>query len=139
MEEKKVYVVRFGEYSDQGIAGVFSTKEKAEFYCKVQNEIDSWYDDSYWVDEYVLDKGEIPEDAKVETYYIVCISKVTDDFEKAGTIYLRDEIKQIFTVPTIVTDEGDYISVSSTESMEHAEKVAIDRYYKWKAEQEGLV
>ena len=125
----KVYVVRYGEYSDQGIAGVFSTKEKAERYCKVQNEIDEeLYYGNFWVSEYTLDKHEVPSDVEVATYYTTCISTITDKFTKAGEIYFEDEERQVLTKPVIIEKYDDYISVSSTKSLEHAKKVAIEQY-----------
>lgn len=134
----KIYLVRYGEYSDQGIAGAFSTKEKAEHYCKIENDKEHWYGE-YWVDEYILDEHELSKEARVVTYYNVCISKVFDKYTEAGEIYAEEEEKDILTKPVIIEDEEDYIHVASTTSLEHAKKVAFDTYYKWKAGQEGLV
>ena len=134
----KIYLVRYGEYSDQGIAGAFSTKEKAEFYCKIHNDMEDWGGD-HWVDEYTLDEHELSKEAKVVTYYSACLSKVFDSYVKAGEIYTEYEEKDIFTKPVIIEDKEDYIHVASTTSLEHAKKVALDTYYKWKAEQEGIV
>ena len=122
----KVYIVRFGEYSDQGIAGVYSTEEKAQKYCDVHNEIDEY--EYFWIDERILDEDEVSSDTKVVTYYCVCISMKDDEWDKAGTIYFRDEEKDILTSPLIIEKEDDYINVKSTVSMEHAEKVAIEQY-----------
>ena len=125
----KVYVVRYGEYSDQGIAGVFSTKEKAERYCKVQNEIDEGlYYDNFWVSGYTLDKHEVSPNVEIATYYTVCITTITDKFYKAGEIYFEDEERRVLTKPVIIEKYKDYISVSSTKSLEHAKKIAIEQY-----------
>lgn len=134
----KIYLVRYGEYSDQGIAGAFSTKEKAEFYCKIENEKDQWYGD-FWIDEYIVDKEEYPKETKVVTYYNVCVSKIFDKYTEAGEVYVEEEEKGILTKPVIIENKEDYIHVASTTSMKHAKKVAFDTYYKWKAEQEGVV
>ena len=134
----KIYLVRYGEYSDQGIAGAFSTKEKAEFYCKIENEKDQWYGD-FWIDEYIVDKEEYPKETKVVTYYNVCVSKIFDNYTEAGEVYVEEEEKGILTKPVIIENKEDYIHVASTTSMKHAKKVAFDTYYKWKAEQEGVV
>lgn len=134
----KIYLVRYGEYSDQGIAGAFSTKEKAEHYCKIHNDMEDWGGD-HWVDEYILDEHELSKEAKVVTYYNVCVSKVFDSYTEAGEIYAEDEEKDILTKPVIIEDEEDYIHVASTTSLEHAKKVAFDTYYKWKAKQEEVV
>ena len=122
----KVYIVRFGEYSGQGIAGVYSTEEKAQRYCDVHNELSEY--ENYWVDDRILDEDEVSPDTKVVTYYCVCISIKDDEWDKAGTIYFRDEEKDILTSPLIIEKEDDYIGVKSTTSMEHAEKVAIEQY-----------
>ena len=42
---EKVYLVRYGCYSDQGIAGAFSTEEKAMRYCEVHNELNRGHSD----------------------------------------------------------------------------------------------
>ena len=63
----KVYIVRFGEYSNQGIAGVYSTKDKAQRYCDVHNEIEEYT--NYWIDERIVDENEISPNTKVVKYY----------------------------------------------------------------------
>lgn len=153
----KVYIVRYGEYSDQGIAGVFSSKEKAEFYCKIQNEIDYCYTEDYWVDERILDEGEYPADAKVVTYYGAAIyledcwscDKKTLYGKKGEFVYGDDEEdypeeKRVYTKDTIVkiqdSDEYTYkeVEVYSVKGLEHAKKIALDEYYKYIAKKEGL-
>lgn len=122
----KVYIVRFGEYSDQGIAGVYSTEEKAQRYCDVHNELSEY--ENYWIDDRILDEDEVSSDTKVVTYYCACISIEDDEWDRAGTIYFREEEKNVLTSPLIIEKQDDYISVKSTTSMEHAEKVAIEQY-----------
>ena len=129
----KVYVVRYGEYSDQGILGVFSTEEKAQKYCDIHNEMEEYGD--YWIDEYELDKYEINPTAKVVTYYKVGIALVDDLDVKKGEFYDWDyEDKEIFVNPVeIIIHDKDkysypYIEVWSTTSFEHAKKVAIEQY-----------
>ena len=122
----KVYIVRFGEYSNQGIAGVYSTKDKAQRYCDVHNEIEEYT--NYWIDERIVDDEEISPDTKVVKYYCACISIEDDGWDKAGEIYFRDEEKDVFTSPLTIERGDDYIMVRSITSMEHAEKVAIEQY-----------
>lgn len=122
----KVYVVRYGAYSDQGIAGVFSTEEKAKRYCDIKNEINSY--DDYWIDEYILDEHEMSEDTKIITYYTCFIATITTFNQCVGKIYLEDEEKEIFTEPVIIRKYYDGIEVKSVESIEHARKVAIEQY-----------
>lgn len=129
---EKVYLVRYGCYSDQGIAGTFSTKEKAQRYCDIHNEIhDEWWHDEYWVDEFIVDLYEVNPVTQVVTYYTVGISTIDDDFQKKGEIIYRQEEKDIFSRDTVIEKYVDYISVKSTKSMEHAEKVALEQYQKY--------
>ena len=153
----KVYVVRYGEYSGQGIAGVFSSKERAEFYCKIQNEIENCYIEDYWVDEYILDEDVYPEDTKVATYYGAAIyledcwsyDKKTLYGKKGEFVYGDDEEdypeeKRVYTKDTIIriqdSDEYTYkeVEVYSIKGLEHAKKVALDEYYKYMAKKEGI-
>lgn len=123
----KVYVVRYGAYSDQGIAGVFSTKEKAKRYCDIKNEVNDFYDD-YRVDEYTLDEHEMSEDTKVVTYYACFIATSTTDSQRAGEIYFEDEEKRVLAEPVIIKKYYDGIEVKSVASPKHAYKVAIEQY-----------
>ena len=150
----KVYGVRYGEYSGQGIAGVFSSKEKAEFYCKIQNEIENCYCEDYWVDEYTLDEDVYPEDTKVVTYYGAAI--YLDDYwssnklygkKKGEFVYEEDEFpeeKRVYTKDTIIriqdSDEYTYkeVEVYSVKGLEYAKKIALDEYYKYIAKKEGI-
>ena len=84
----EVYIVRYGEYSDQGIAGVFSTKEKAQKYCDIHNEIEDY--EEYWIDDYKLDKYELPEDTKVVIYYGCTIYLNDSLYNKKGELYFKD-------------------------------------------------
>lgn len=133
----KIYLVRYGEYSDQGIAGAFSSKKKAQYYCDIKNAIEEYED--YWVDDYILDKYTYPKGIQVVTYYTVCLCKITNLCEREGEVYSEYEEKEIFTEPVIIKeDEESLITVSSITSLEHARKVAYDKYYEWKAKQEDI-
>ena len=134
--QRKIYVVRYGEYSDQGIAGVFSSRKKAQYYCAIKNEKEEYED--YWVDDYILDKYTYPKSTQVVTYYTVCLSKVNDRFSKAGEIYSELEEKEVFSLPLIIQGDDECLVVTSISSLEHARKVAYNEYYKWKAQQEEL-
>ena len=122
----KIYLVRYGAYSDQGISGAFSTKENAQRYCDIRNEIEKYED--YWVDEYELDKYSYAPSTEVVTYYCARIQIEDDKWTEAGTIYSREEEKDIFTEPVVVEYYHDTIEVKCTESMEKAEKIAIEKY-----------
>ena len=139
----KVYIVRYGEYSDQGIAGVFSTEEKAQKYCDIQNELKDYED--YWIDERELDKDVLPNDTKVVTYYGCTVYLNDSLYIKKGAIDTEDmEEKRIYTKDVEVevqTGEDkvyEYIEVWSAKGTEHAKKVALDKYYEILAEKEGV-
>ena len=139
----EVYIVRYGEYSDQGIAGVFSTKEKAQKYCDIHNEIEDY--EEYWIDDYKLDKYELPEDTKVVIYYGCTIYLNDSLYNKKGELYFKDmEEKRIYTkdVEIRIQDDAEfwnYIEVWSVKGKEHAKKVALDKYYEILAEKEGVI
>lgn len=134
--QRKIYIVRYGEYSDQGIAGAFSSRKKAQYYCDIKNAIEE--DEDYWVDDYILDEYTYPKGTQVVTYYTTCILKAGGYFFKAGEVYSEYEEKEVFSLPLIIQEDDECLVVSSITSLEHAKKVAYDEYYKWKAKQEGL-
>lgn len=130
----KVYIVRYGCYSDQGISGVFSTRKKADKFCAVYNEVEGYScGDTYWVDERVLDENEIKGDIEVATY-----SRATVTLEdvytggyleyKAGEVLDGGNDIMILTEPVIVEEYDNEIWVYSTFGIEHAKKVAIEKY-----------
>lgn len=133
----KVYLVRYGCYSGQGIAGVFSTEEKAQRYCNIHNKLEEdWYND-YYVDEYELDKEVLPDDTKVVSYYQAWIALVdiwnwnhTELLQKAGELeYNVEPENEIYTKPVVIErSRDDMIFIKSTTSLEHAKKVAIEQY-----------
>lgn len=53
----KVYVVQAGEYSDKYIAAIFTSKEKAEMYCAINNNPGSsgYFDEFYYTEMETLD------------------------------------------------------------------------------------
>ena len=134
----KVYLVRYGCYSDQGIAGVFSTEEKAKKYCEIYNALEDGYTDGYWVDERIVDLGEVNSQAKVVTYYVASIylkdvwnyDRTKIEFKKGELYPDEDEWieKEIYSKDVIISEKEDYIMVYSIYSKEHAQKVAIEQY-----------
>ena len=138
----KVYIVRYGEYSDQGITGVFSTKEKAQKYCDVHNELEDYED--YWIDDRELDEDVLPDDTKVVIYYGCTVYLNDSLYNKKGDLEFEDmEEKRIYTkdveVEVLTGDRVyEYIQVWSVKGTEHAKKVALDKYYEILAEKEGV-
>lgn len=59
----KVYVVQAGEYSDRYIAGIFTSKDKAEMYCAIHNKPGS----SVYFDEFYYTEMETSDD-NIEGY-----------------------------------------------------------------------
>ena len=135
---EKVYLVRYGCYSDQGIAGVFSTEEKAKKYCEIHNEINGKYADPYWVDEWIVDLDVIRPEAKVVTYYVARIpledewnANHTELWAKKGDFDPNEDgwtEKDIYSRDVVICKEKDQIVVYSVYSNEHAKKVAIEQY-----------
>ena len=124
---KRVYVVRYGEYSDQGIAGVFSNKKQAETYCAIKNELETW--DNYWIDDRILNEEAFPKEVKIVDVWEASIRKATGDLEID-----EEPRKEIFEQEVKITGvEDDYICiiVESTIGPEHAKKVAIEQYQKY--------
>ena len=142
----KVYLVRYGCYSSQGIAGAFSTKGAAEKYCEVQNEIEDGYED-YYVDEIIVDLHKISPEAKVVTYYVTRIYLV-DDVDTDGSIIVKKGSidpyvsgwteKAVYTRDVEINKNDTYIEVMSVKGQEHAEKVAMEQYQMHTQQEMGV-
>ena len=136
----KIYLVRYGSYSDQGIAGAFSTEEKANYFCSIRNKLFEF--DDYWVDEYVLDEHEYKSNLEVNTYHVaeILVENVTawgEEHNKGDlTISAEDNITEnlLSSEPVViekhVSDDNEYktITVYCQESAKKAEKIAIEQY-----------
>ena len=124
---KKVYIVRYGEYSDQGIACVFSNKKQAETYCVIKNELDTW--NHYWIDDRILNEEAFPKEVKIVDVWEASIRKATGDLEVDEEP--RKEIFEQEVKITGINDDYAYIIAESTISPRHAKKVAIEQYQKY--------
>lgn len=121
---EKVYVVRYGSYSDQGIAAVFSSEEAAEKFCNVRNQLTEYvYYAPFWIDEYILDEYKYDKEPRIETYYHVWVDKETGDLYDN-----EDPEKMIYSEDTKVEISEYSIDVYSVKSNEYAKKVAIEQY-----------
>lgn len=60
-EQKNVYLITAGEYSDYGVLAVCSTREKAEHFCEVLNRNGGWYGDKAEIEEYPVDSIPIED------------------------------------------------------------------------------
>jgi Fe2+ or Zn2+ uptake regulation protein len=125
---KNIYVLTEGSYSDYHIVGVYSTKELAE-------EAQSLYKDSQ-IEEYDLDN--IPEHPPGMSAWFVKISDGKLDDIHASQVSPFDQ-----TVPR--ENEYKYPNGRTTYTVycwavdkEHAEKIALDKYYQHQATKAGI-
>lgn len=121
----KVWAVFSGHYSDRGLDAIFSTEEKAKAYIKMM-QYDRWHDINDRPQEYELDVYE-----PIEYVYF----SVDEDTEQVYTSKTWCQIEDDVSV----SENGDIIiKVKYNESEEVMEKAARDKYYMWKAHQEGI-
>lgn len=119
----KVYIVRYGEYSDQGIDAVFSNKEEAEKYCYVHNRItEDKYNRKFRCEEWDVDDCIIKGKPILDTYHVASIHK-----ETGAVTQDKDEIC-LYTKDVIIENWAFYITVKSIRSYEQAKKIAIKQY-----------
>ena len=125
---KNIYVLTEGSYSDYHIVGVYSTKELAE-------EAQSLYQDSQ-IEEYDLDN--IPEHPPGMSAWFVRISdgKLDDIFTTQVSPFNE-------TVPSekeYQWSDGEtaYFVYCWAVDGNHAEKIALDKYYQHQATKAGI-
>lgn len=134
----KVYVVTSGCYSEWHIDAVCDNEEKAQKICDL---IDA--DDEPAVNEWDTDIYDIIDDGT--NLYDITIDP-TDN--KIIIVYSWKLHDPVFNV--VVKDSGAYWDHSNADipniifrvrarDEEHARKIALDRYYNWKAVKEGVV
>ena len=124
-----IYVLTEGDYSDYHIVGVYSTKELAK-------EAQSLYEYSQ-IEEYDLDN--IPEHPPGMSAWFVRIEngKLDDIYTHQvgpfdGTIPREDEYKYH-------NGETGYFVYCWAVDEDHAEKIALDKYYQNQATKFGIV
>ena len=118
----KIYIITSGEYSDYHIVAVFKDKKKAEFYAEMQEKLHPY--EYYYVDEREFHDDNVTMNEKVVKYYVVSICL------NNGEIDHEWENHEIYTKDTIIEKDEHYpyICVSSTKSLDHTKKVAIEQY-----------
>lgn len=83
MDNKIIYVICSGEYSDYRIHGYFDNEEDAEKWCEYHNKIKDYYcDNDYYVD--TLEKMEITTKEKnpvYKKYYDITFNIFNDDYK----------------------------------------------------------
>jgi len=129
-----IYVLTEGEYSDYHIVALYSTKELAEEaqkFCPESN-----------IEEYGLDSLKIPEHPPGYTGWYVSINADTNDIHHS---YQQDILQGHFKPQENYSDNSKWPTLPSlfvvhcwARDKEHAEKIALDKYYQFKAQQAGL-
>lgn len=125
------YILTFGCYSDWHIDAVCDDEEKARKICSLIDNV--WDTDIYDI---------IDDDRNL---YDVNIDCTTDEIMLVHSWKLSDPVFN-----AIIKDCGIYCDHSDAsmphvifrvraKDEEHAKKIALDRYYIWKAEKEGVV
>lgn len=129
-----IYVLTEGDYSDYRIVALYSTRELAEEAQKLCPNSN--------VEEYELDSVEIPEHPPGYTGWNVCINVDTNTIYVS---YQRDILQGDFKPQEHYSDNSKWPSHPSlfvvncwARDKEHAEKIALDKYYQFKAQQAGL-
>lgn len=117
MDEKVIWAVSSGEYSDYRVNAVFSTKEKAEAYAARFNKLVRHRSDEYGVEEYPLDP-EMPEEGL--SCWLVFI-------EANGDIKRVDESGYSFDSTICRIHGGGWSVRCFARDREHAIKIAGER------------
>jgi hypothetical protein len=125
----QVFILFTGEYSDRYAVGAYTTRELAEEAQKVVPDSD--------IEEMELDvKYDVPPGCRAWCVHlhdgvVECGFQVMPvDFNSEFEVFHEPSKKFINT--------EIYITYCWARDREHAEKIAIDRYYKYKAIQAGI-
>ena len=154
MEEKKVYVVTKGEYSDYHICRVFLDKEEAEKYKESisdesyngQADIEEFvvgkpneeWKLGWWVQRWVNDPNKTVPDPKLKEYEVKWTAKfigeIGDEYDE-GDVFWNDEAKAKYDVFE-VERFGEMAFYLVAPNMKTALKIANERYAKIQVEQD---
>lgn len=133
----KIYVVEYGEYSDRGIVGAFTSRERAVAYiestikeCMRQEYI---YQDAY---VYAIHEMEVDEPKVTFDNDMFEVSFMDGVWSASKTDYIGyGELGKIRLAPL---SPVDMLGVFFAKDKDHAIKMAQDAYAKMKAEEIGL-
>ena len=135
-----VWIVTEGDYSDNHIVGVFSTKEKAYEFYNIHVEEDCYhrYTSYYEPEEYIIDKTGIPDVGVVGVYknkgnWIFTVSGVLDK-DKEDNECDRNLIGSVHEGFRNSYDVYVYFNPDR----EVMKKSAQDYFYKYLASKEGI-
>lgn len=133
----EVYIVTQGVYSDYHIAKVFLDKAKAEKFVEVHNTCTD--DDDYMIETFDTNDDDFSLKDELKTFYHCCIVLENEASHKSGEIIELGTYQELCKQDKNVVISRDfsrpyhisrlnYLFVSSTKSMEHAKKIAIEQY-----------
>jgi hypothetical protein len=125
---KTIYILTEGDYSDYHIVGVYSTKELAE-------EAQSLYQYSRF-EEYSLDY--IPEHPPGMKAWFVRIDDGTLEFGLTHEVNAFDQKVPHEDEYNYHNGETGYFVYCWAVDKEHAEKIALDKYYQHQAQKTGV-
>jgi hypothetical protein len=128
---KTIYILTQGEYSDYHIIATYSTRELAEEaqrLCLCSE-----------IEEYELDALEIPEHPPGHFAWLVNINAKTNTINFTAQqislgVYFEPNEKYYDNVVY-----SCFLVYCWARDKEHAEKIALDKYYQWKWNQENEV
>lgn len=133
---KKVYAVSSGEYSDYGIEHIFSTKEKAEEFIKLQKEYGGSWASYNEVEEYDLDPEiKVPyKYHKFKFFYYLNMDKegnTSNSYKYNMSIIAPEDAEEdLYLTESYKDDTIVLAGVVNAESMEHAVKIMNERRMK---------
>ena len=127
-----IYILTEGSYSDYHIVAVYSSKELAE---EAQKHCPSSI-----IEEYELDSLEIPEHPPGHTAWAVCINAKTNAINwtcQQTSLYGYFNVREEYVkFPNSLSRQYDpaYRVDCWARDKEHADKIALDKFYQWKWE-----
>ena len=118
----KVYLVQKGYYSDRNVVGIFSTEEKAKYYCE---NIDT--DETDW------EEIDIDKEIKPEYWFNVSIGLFTGRlFDCHHTCYDKEKNVEEYDLDQYNTYKEVYLRVTTpARDRDHAIKIAADKRREW--------
>jgi hypothetical protein len=132
---KTVYILTEGSYSDYRIVATFSTKELAEEAQKHCPNSD--------IEEYELDALKIPEHPPGHTAWVVNINVKTNAINGTGQQTSLggyfEPMEEYYEYAGRFSEYNNFVVKCWARDKEHAEKIALDKYYQWKWEKENEV
>ncbi len=126
----KIYVVTTGSYSDYHIVALYSTEEQAQKALELGDE-------EARIEEYELDSFKIPEYPPGHKPWLIRIEYNTSKIVLAFQEYFweRSEWSPMEKFYDIEGFVPEFWVQCWARDQEHAEKIALEKYYQYKAEQ----